>query len=71
MFQIFYQCSEILKDGEEYIFYLIENKSNPEKNEVHEFKQTEIFKASDMMVDALTNLLEREQKIGQNKHPLH
>jgi len=50
---------------------IIENKSNPEKNEVHEFKQTEIFKASDMMVDALTNLLEREQKKGQNKHPLH
>ena len=50
---------------------IIENKSNPEKNEVHEFKQTEIFKASDMMVDALTNLLEREQKKVQNKHPLH
>ena len=50
---------------------IIENKSNPEKNEVHEFKQTEIFKASDMMVDALTNLLEREQKKTQNKHPLH
>ena len=50
---------------------IIENKSNPEKNEVHEFKQAEIFKASDMMVDALTNLLEREQKKVQNKHPLH
>ena len=32
-----------------------------EKNFSHEFKPNEIFKASDMMVDSLTQLLERER----------
>ncbi len=40
---------------------IIEDKSNPEKNESYEFKPTEIFKASDLMVDSLTKLLDRER----------
>ena len=38
---------------------VIEDKSNPEKNLSHEFKSTEIFKASDLMVDSLTELISR------------
>jgi hypothetical protein len=41
---------------------IIEDKTNPEKNTSHEFKSNEIFKASDMMVDSLTNLLDTERK---------
>jgi len=41
---------------------IIEDKSNPEKNITHELKTTEIFKASDLMVDSLTQLLARERE---------
>jgi hypothetical protein len=41
---------------------VIEDKSNSEKIASHEFKANEIFKASDLMVDSLTNLLDRERK---------
>tara|TARA_Y100001970_G_scaffold28941_1_gene35668 strand:+ start:2094 stop:3263 length:1170 start_codon:yes stop_codon:yes gene_type:complete len=40
---------------------IIEDKSNPEKNISNEYKPNEIFKASDMMVDSLTQLIERER----------
>ena len=40
---------------------IIEDKCNPEKNIIHEIKNTEIFKASDLMVDSLTQLLARER----------
>ena len=40
---------------------VIEDKSNPEKDVSHEFKPSEIFKASDLMVDSLTKLLDRER----------
>ena len=40
---------------------VIEDKTNPEKNTSHEYQSNEIFKASDMMVDALTNLLDSER----------
>ena len=40
---------------------VIEDKSNPEKNLSHEYKSNEIFKASDMMVDSLTQLISRER----------
>ena len=40
---------------------VIEDKTNPEKNISHEFQSNEIFKASDMMVDALTKLLDSER----------
>ena len=36
---------------------VIEDKSNPVKNSSHEFKSNEIFKASDLMVDSLTQLI--------------
>ena len=41
---------------------IIEDKSNPEKNITHELKTNEIFKASDLMVDSLTQLLARERE---------
>ena len=40
---------------------IVEDKSNPEKNTTHELKTNEIFKASDLMVDSLTQLLARER----------
>jgi len=36
---------------------IIEDKTNPEKNLSYEFKANEIFKASDLMVDSLTQLI--------------
>ncbi len=41
---------------------IIEDKSNPEKNITHELKTSDIFKASDLMVDSLTQLLARERE---------
>ena len=38
------------------------NQVNPEKNSSYEFKANEIFKASDMMVDSLTQLIAKERK---------
>jgi len=47
---------------------IIEDKSDPEKNATHELKTNEIFKASDLMVDSLTQLLARErEKNKQNQ----
>ena len=40
---------------------IIEDKSNPEKNISYEYKSSEIFKASDMMVDSLTQLISKER----------
>ncbi len=40
---------------------VIEDKTNPEKNFSHEFKNNEIFKASDVMVDSLTQLIFRKR----------
>ena len=40
---------------------IIEDKTDPERNISHEFKSNEIFKASDMMVDSLTQLISRER----------
>ena len=45
---------------------IIEDKSNPEKNISNEYKPNEIFKASDMMVDSLTQLLEKERSRKDN-----
>jgi len=41
---------------------VIEDKTNPEKNSSHEFKTNEIFKASDLMVDSLTQLIARKRE---------
>ena len=38
---------------------VIEDKANPDQNISHEFKSNEIFKASDLMVDSLTQLIAR------------
>ena len=40
---------------------VIEDKTDPESKTSHEFQPNEIFKASDMMVDSLTKLLDRER----------
>ena len=40
---------------------VIEDKTNQEKNTSHEFKANEIFKASDLMVDSLTQLIARKR----------
>ncbi len=45
---------------------IIEDKSNPEKNVSHEYKTNEIFKASDMMVDSLTQLISKERSKKAN-----
>ena len=45
---------------------VIEDKSNPEKNLSHEYKSNEIFKASDMMVDSLTQLISKERSKKAN-----
>ena len=45
---------------------VIEDKTNPEKNISHEFKNNEIFKASDTMVDSLTQLIARKRTRNEN-----
>ena len=50
-----------IKDNSPNEGIVIEDKTNPEKNISSEFKSNEIFKASDMMVDALTKLLDKER----------
>ena len=45
---------------------IIEDKTNPEKNISHEFKNNEIFKASDTMVDALTALIAKKREKNTN-----
>jgi len=45
---------------------VIEDKTNPEKSISHEFKNNEIFKASDTMVDSLTQLIARKRAKNNN-----
>ena len=40
---------------------IVEDKTNPEKNLSHEFRSIDIFKASDTMVDSLTQLIARKR----------
>jgi len=40
---------------------VIEDKTNPEKNISHEFRSVDIFKASDTMVDSLTQLIAKKR----------
>ena len=40
---------------------IIEDKTNAEKNSSYEFKSNEIFKASDLMVDSLTQLIAKKR----------
>ncbi len=46
-----------IKDNSPEEGIIIEDKTNPEKNLSYEYKSTEIFKASDQMVDSLTQLI--------------
>ena len=45
---------------------VVEDKTNPEKNISHEFKNNEIFKASDTMVDSLTQLIAMKRAKNTN-----
>ena len=45
---------------------VIEDKTNSEKNISHEFQNNEIFKASDTMVDALTQLISKKREKNLN-----
>ena len=45
---------------------IIEDKTNPEKNVSHEIKNIDIFKASDTMVDSLTQLISRKRDKNNN-----
>tara|TARA_B100000902_G_C27211717_1_gene864760 strand:- start:269 stop:952 length:684 start_codon:yes stop_codon:yes gene_type:complete len=45
---------------------VIEDKTNSDKNISHEFKNNEIFKASDTMVDALTQLIAKKREKQAN-----
>ena len=45
---------------------VIEDKTNPEKNLSHEFRNIDIFKASDTMVDSLTQLIARKRTKNNN-----
>ena len=45
---------------------VIEDKTNPEKNLSHEFRCIDIFKASDTMVDSLTQLISRKRDKNNN-----
>ncbi len=46
-----------IKDNSPNKGIVIEDKTNPEKNSSYEFQPNEIFRASDMMVDSLTQLI--------------
>ena len=48
-----------IKDNSPNEGIVIEDKSNQEKSLSYEFKPSEIFKASDMMVDSLTQLISK------------
>jgi hypothetical protein len=50
-----------IKDNSPEKGIIIEDKSNSEKNSSYEFKSNEIFKASDLMVDSLTQLISRKR----------
>ena len=45
---------------------VIEDKTNPEKNMSYEFRSVDIFKASDTMVDSLTQLIGRKRAKDNN-----
>ena len=45
---------------------VIEDKTNPDKNLSHEFRNVDIFKASDTMVDSLTQLIAKKRSKNLN-----
>ena len=63
-FQINYHVNFLMEDATmitKYEGIVIEDKTNEEKNISHEFKPSEIFKASDLMVDSLTQLIAKKR----------
>ena len=55
-----------IKDNSPEKGIVIEDKTNPEKNISHEFRNVDIFKASDTMVDSLTQLIARKRAKNNN-----
>ena len=55
-----------IKDNSPNKGIVIEDKTNPEKNISNEFQPNEIFKASDLMVDSLTQLISRIRSNKEN-----
>ena len=55
-----------IKDNSPDGIIVIEDKSNPDKKLSYEYKSNEIFKASDLMVDSLTQLLSKEKSKRNN-----
>ena len=51
-----------IKDNSPNEGIVIEDKTNPDKNSSHEFRANEIFKASDLMVDSLTQLIAKKRE---------
>ena len=51
-----------LKDNDPNSNIVVEDKTNPEKNQSKEYKPNEIFKFSDTLVDSLTSMIDREYK---------
>ena len=55
-----------IKDNSPEKGIVIEDKTNPEQNISHEFRNVDIFKASDTMVDSLTQLIARKRAKNNN-----
>ena len=55
-----------IKDNSPNEGIVIEDKTNPEKNNSYEFRSVDIFKASDTMVDSLTQLIARKRDKNNN-----
>ena len=51
-----------LKDNNPTSSIIVEDKTNPAKNQSNEYKPNEIFKFSDALVDSLTSMIDREYK---------
>ena len=51
-----------LKDNDPNSNIVVEDKTNPAKNQSNEYKPNEIFKFSDALVDSLTSMIDREYK---------
>ena len=51
-----------LKDNNPTSNIIVEDKTNPAKNQSNEYKPNEIFKFSDALVDSLTSMIDREYK---------
>ena len=49
-----------LKDNDPNSNIVVEDKTDPVKNQSNEYKPNEIFKFSDSLVDSLTSMIDRE-----------